>query len=251
MSAPRAASPNIRSNLESIVSQQPNRHRPLAFSDPFINAELVEDAQDFAVAGGVVINLSNEPLVVADSVPTVIPAWKSTILRKGVIAKARRAAVIDVRDRTNLGGLIFGEWDWFGNRFAKFPRNAPLYISKYDVVGETTADPYVFTNNRSEVANVDRYSVRLNLWWAPAETDCFIHNEHPFLEIHTQIYGTGRIEMFHERNPAAVFRQISMTPGNTHDPFCRVTAQRQWEYPWHRYYSETDAIWLAIELHPI
>lgn len=243
-------SSNIHPSAESIVSQQPNRHRPLAFSDQFINAQLVEDAQEFAVAGGVVINLSNEPLVVADSVPTVVPAWKSTILRQGVIARARRAAVIDVRDKMNLGGLVFGDWDWFGNRFAKFPRTTPLYISKYDVVGEITADPYVFSNNPSEVGQVDRYSVRLNLWWAPAETDCYIHNEHPFLEIHTQIYGTGRIEMFHERNPATVFRQISLAPGYTHDPFCLVTAQRKWVYPWHRYYSESDALWLAIELHP-
>jgi hypothetical protein len=232
------------------VGQQTNRERALAFSDQFIKAQLVEDARDFHVDSGVVINLSNEPLLVADSVPTVVPAWKSTVLKNGVIGKAERAAVVDVRDRTNIGGIVFGEWDWFGNRFAKFPRTTPLYISKYDVVGEVTADPYVFSNNRGEIRNLDRYSVRLNLWWSPAETDCYIHNEHAFLEIHTQIYGTGRIQMFRERNENTLFREITMAPGYTHDPFVKVTDQRQWVYPWHRYYSDTDAVWLAIELHP-
>lgn len=233
------------------MNQKLNMARPLAFSDQFVQAQMVENAVDFAVDSGVVINLSHEPLIVADTVPSVVPAWKSTILRNGVIAKAERAVIIDVRNNTNIGGIVFGDWDWFGNRFAKFPRTTPLYISKYDTVGEVRADPFVFSNGRKDVRDADRYSMRLNLWWAPAETDCYIHNEHPFLEIHTQIFGTGRIQLFRERSDKSLYREITMAPGYTHDPFVNVTQQRAWEYPWHRYYSDSDAIWLAIELHPI
>jgi hypothetical protein len=228
-----------------------NQERPLAFADQFIQARIVENAEDFRVNGGVVVNLSNDFLVVADSVPTIVPPWKSTILRDSMIGKAERAAIIDVHSKTNIGGLVFGEWEWFGNRLAKFPRTTPLYISKYDTVGEVAADPFVLSNGRRDVRTLDRYSIRLNLWWAPAETDCFIHNEHPFLEIHTQIFGEGRIQMFRERNDATLFREITMAPGYTHDPFVNVTGQREWSYPWHRYYSDSDAIWLAIEFHPL
>ena len=41
-----------------------------------------------------------------------------------------------------------------------------------------------------------------------------------------------------------------MPTGFSHDPFCRVTGPNQWTYPWHRYYADTDSIWLAVELHP-
>jgi hypothetical protein len=226
-----------------------NIARPMAFSDNWVQAQLVENVENFRTTG-VVVNLSHEPLVVAETVPTVVPAWKSTILRDGVVAKAERMAVFDVPAKTNLGGLTFGEWDWFGNRFAKFPRTTPLYISRYDVVGEVIADPFVFSNGRKEIIKVDRYDLRLNLWWSPAETDCYIHNEHPFLEIHTQIYGNGRMQMFRERDDATLYREIIMAPGYTHDPIVQVTRQREWYYPWHRYYSDSDAVWLAIELHP-
>jgi len=228
-----------------------NRKRDLAIADHFIQARVVENAKDFGVRSGVVINLSNDPLVVADSIPTIVPPWKSTVLRDGTIGQAERAAIIDVPCKTNIGGLVFGGWEWFGNRLAKFPRTTPLYISKYDTVGIAVVDPFVFSNNRSDVRTLGEFSVRVNLWWAPAETDCFIHNEHPFLEIHTQIFGSGRIQMFRERDETTLFREIAMAPGYTHDPFVHVVGQREWAYPWHRYYSDTDAIWLAIEFHPL
>jgi GH35 family endo-1,4-beta-xylanase len=40
-------------------------------------------------------------------------------------------------------------------------------------------------------------------------------------------------------------------PGYTPDPFVRLAPSGTPEYPWHRYFSDSDAIWLAIELHPI
>ena len=226
-----------------------NRIRPLAFSDQFVSAHLVEDAVEHR-ATGVVVNLSNRPMVIGGEVPGVIPPWKSTILHDGVIASTERAAIIHVPNRTNLGGVVFGDWDWFGNRFDKLPRTTPLYISPYDIVGEVVVNPFKFANTRSDVDVTDTYDIRLNLWWAPPETDCFLHNEHSFLEIHTQIYGRGRIQIFHERNESTLYREITTAPGDTHDPIVRVTGKREWSYPWHRGWTDTDAIWMAIELHP-
>src|SRR5271154_126746 len=227
-----------------------NNVRPLAFSDPFIEATLVENARDFTVESGVTINLDHEPMQIGGRVPGVIPAWKSTTLRNGRIKAAKRVAVLRVRNETNLGGIVFGKWDWFGNRFAKFPRTAPLYISQYDEIGEIKEDPLVFTNQSSTPHALQSYRMRLNLWWSPTGTDCYMHNEHPFLEIHTQIYGSGRIQKFRERNEATLYEEITMAPGYTHDPFVRLAPSGTPEYPWHRYFSDSDAIWLAIELHP-
>ena len=228
---------------------QINRERPLAFSDDFVRARLIENVNNLSVSG-IVVNLSHDPLVIGGAVPTVVPAWKSAMLRDGMITSATRIAVFAIVSTTNIGGLVFGTWEWFGNRFAKLPRTTPLYTSCYDVVGEVLADPFLFSNTLVQAGEVERYALRLNLWWSPGGTDCYIHNEHPFLEIHTQIYGTGRIQCFHERDEMTLYREITMAPGYTHDPFVQVTGQKDWQYPWHRYYSDTDAIWLAIELHP-
>jgi len=91
--------------------------------------------------------------------------------------------------------------------------------------------------------------LRLNLWFCPGKTDCVIHTGHPFLEVHTQIYGTGRMQKFRKRDAATLYEDVVMSPGVTHDPFMKVASSTEWVYPWHRYYADTDCIWLAIELH--
>jgi len=228
-----------------------NRTRLLAFSDRFVSAELVEEVAHLR-AEGVVINLSNDPMVVDGHVQGTVPAWKSTILRGATIIRATRVAIIRVREETNLGAIALGNdnWQWFGKQMAEFPRDTPLYISRHDIVGEVSLNPYKFANTRDDVNFVDRYDIRLNLWWAPGKTDAVLHNQHPFLEIHTQIHGLGRIQIFRERDEATLYREITTAPGDTHDPIVCVVADRQFAYPWHRGWTDTDAIWLAIELHP-
>ena len=39
-----------------------------------------------------------------------------------------------------------------------------------------------------------------------------------------------------------------MLPGYTHDPFFVLSNKGGFSYPWHRYYAETDCIWMAIEM---
>jgi hypothetical protein len=228
----------------------PNHRRPLAFADDFIQAELVEDVRDFAVADAVVVNLSPRPMITGSDHPAVVPAWKSTWLKGGTVRSAERIALIKVVKATNLGGCGFRGWDWLGNRIKSFPRDTPLYISPFDHVGEIVTDPFVFTNERATPQAEQVFDMRLNLWWSPGDTDCFIHNEHPFLEVHTQIHGQGRMQKFHQRDEATMYEDIPMLIGYSHDPFCRVTGPNHWTYPWHRYYADTDSVWLAIELHP-
>ena len=227
-----------------------NKTRPLAFADDFIHAELVENPRDYKVEDAVVVNLSPKPLVTGDEHPAIVPAWKSTWLKGGNIREGERVAIIKVKRRTNLGGCVFRGWEWLGNRIKSFPRDAPLYISPFDSIGTVRADPHVFTNERGTATQEQDFHLRLNLWWSPGDTDCFIHNEHPFLEVHTQIHGLGRMQKFRERDEKTIYEDVPMGVGFSHDPFCRVKGKNQWTYPWHRYYADTDAVWLAIELHP-
>lgn len=225
------------------------KRRPIAFSGKFVTAELIENARDIQV-DGVVTNLSNEKMLIGGDVPGVIPPWKSTILRGGTIARAERASVVNVPSDTNLGGLPFDGWDWFGNRMAEFPRHTPLYISPKDTVGSVEVNPWLFANHPEPHNEVARYDIQLNLWWSPPNTDAGIHNTHDFLEIHTQIYGKGRIQIFTDQTGSKLYRELSTAPGDTHDPILQVKGLHEYHYPWHRGWTDESCIWMAIELHP-
>ncbi|MEO6299725.1 MAG: hypothetical protein ABIV25_06055 [Paracoccaceae bacterium] len=227
-----------------------NQCRDLSFTDPHIFAQLIENPRDFVVEDAVVVNLGTTSMITGDDHPAIVMPWKSTWLKGGTIKSAERVALVKVTEPTNLGGVILRGWDWLGNRIKSFPRDTPLYISSQDHVGTVTTDPLVFTNERSTHDAPQEFDLKLNLWWSPGNTDCFIHNEHPFLETHTQIYGHGRMQKFKERDQATLYEDVMMPVGYSHDPFCRVTGPNQWTYPWHRYYADSDSIWLAIELHP-
>ncbi|MCT2578796.1 MULTISPECIES: hypothetical protein [unclassified Mesorhizobium] len=228
----------------------PNQTRDLSFADDFIFAKLVEDVHDYPVEDAVVVNVSPSAMITGDEHPAIVPAWKSTWLKGGQIKSAERAALLKVRKATNLGGCIFRGWDWLGNRIKSFPRDTPLFISPQDEIGTVSTDPLVFTNERAAPGTPQTFTLKLNLWWSPGDTDCFIHNEHRFLETHTQIHGSGRMQKFRLRDETTIYEDVVMPVGYSHDPFCRVSGKNEWAYPWHRYYADTDSVWLAIELHP-
>lgn len=117
------------------------------------------------------------PLITGTDHPAIIPAWKSTWLRGGTIRSGGRAAIIKVVQPTNLGGCMFRGWDWLGNRIKSFPRDTPLFISAQDSIGTVVTDPRVFTNERKLPEEPQEFELKLNLWWSPGDTDCFIHND--------------------------------------------------------------------------
>jgi hypothetical protein len=236
---------------ESPMSE-PNQRRSLSFSNDWIESSLVYEVREMPVDDAIVVNLSITPLqyrVGADH-GTILP-WKSTMLRHCRIEKAETAALLHVRQRTNIGGVALG-WDWYGKRNPQFPRGTPLYISSQDEVGDVQLDPVsAFTQHASESTSPRRYRLKLNLWFTPEETDCGIHTGHQFLEVHTQILGTGHMQKFRENKADTLYEDVLMPPGFTHDPFFTVRNDRSFSYPWHRYYADTDCIWMAVELHPV
>ena len=121
-----------------------------------LRAHLVENVPDYH-AHGMVTNLSDEPMIVDGDVIGVVPPWRSTILRGGRIVRAERVSSSTFLNSTNLGGVVFDGWDWFGNRMAEFPRTTPLYISRHDIVGEVTLNPWRFSNHPEPLDETERY----------------------------------------------------------------------------------------------
>lgn len=228
------------------------QRRYLAFSNDWIESLVVSGAHKLTVDDAIIVNLS--PRVLRYSVANdrgVIRPWKSAMLRECTVEDADTVTSLRVRRRMNIGGVALG-WQWYGERNSQFPRETPLFISPQDEIADVEIDPeLVFSLESSGSASPRRYRIKLNLWYTPEETDCGIHNEHGFLETHTQIVGTGHMQKFRENDADTLYEDVLMPPGFTHDAFFVLRNDGSFAYPWHRYYAETDCIWMAIELHPV
>jgi hypothetical protein len=228
-----------------------NQHRSLSFSNDWIESILVNTAHEMPVEDAIVVNLSATALRYRSGSDhgTILP-WKSALLRQCTVESGEVAALLHVRQRINLGGVALG-WDWYGKSNPQFSRTTPLYISTQDDIGDVQLDPVLaFTHESSVSPSPRRYRLKLNLWYTPEQTDCGIHTGHKFLEVHTQVLGTGHMQKFRENNVETLYEDVTMPPGYTHDPFFAVENDRSFSYPWHRYYADTDCIWIAVELHP-
>jgi hypothetical protein len=229
-----------------------NEARKLSFSNSWVVSTLIESAQDFSIDDAIVVNLSTTPASYqAGGFCGIIQPFQSKQLRRCTIIAAERLAVFTLRTTENLGGLALA-WDWFGDRYSSFNRETPLYVSTQEEVAELHFNPAeLFSfDGSSECAGVQRYQLKLNLWYAPALTDCSIHCEHSFLEVHTQIVGIGHMQKFRTGDPATIFEDLVVPPGVTHETFFQFTPERGFHYPMHRYFSQTECVWMAIEFHP-
>jgi hypothetical protein len=226
--------------------------RSLSFANDWIDSVLVTGAHKLPVQDAIVVNLSTTALrYTAGEDNGVILPWKSSMLRDCTLEEAETAALLHVRKSTNLGGVAL-RWDWYGRRNTGFSRETPLYISSQDDVGDVELDPLAaFTSAKTGPSQPRRYRLKLNLWFTPEETDCGIHTGHQFLEVHTQVLGRGRMQKFRENRSDTLYEDVLMAAGFTHEPFFKMSADRSFSYPWHRYYADTDCVWMAIELHPL
>ena len=102
----------------------------------------------------------------------------------------------------SAGSCSDSGWNQLGE-IANFPKNVPLWKSPQHELGTVAFDPYLVTGLSDHVEtprNISEYRVKVNLWFSPAKTNCAIHNSHTtpeILEVHTQIYGIGRMQKFH------------------------------------------------------
>jgi len=241
-----------------------NAIKQLNFSGAHIEAQLVESVKDYPIQDRtIVINPNIENVYVAEPPRKPIPPFSSTILKDTHIEQATSLILLRVKDETNIGNIILEPgWELYGDIVKKtagknkgqgqpFPLNTPLWRSPQDDAGFITFDPSYVLDMSGSPRIQERFQIKVNLWFAPNHTNCFIHNQHSFIEVHTQVYGQGRMQKFKAQDYQTLYEDQLMSPGYTTPvPFCRVGPDGSFVYPWHQYYSDSDCIWLAIEYHP-
>lgn len=205
--------------------------KTLQFSEPFVTAEHISYTNDFKIdRRSIVVNIDLDPVEIEE---IDLPSMKSIVCSNVTIEKVKNIIVITVANDDLLG------------KNPEIDREI-IKTSWQHIYDLTNSEDFKNVNLwRSEKSRIGR--TMLNMWYAPAGTHCGIHNEHDFLEVHTQIYGIGRMQKFNSNNFRTLFQEVYMSPGLTHEPFY----DNRGKYPWHQYYADTDCIWLAIEQHPV
>lgn len=234
-----------------------NLKEPINFSSKYLKAFWLKNANDYYIKNRtIVVNLGEQKAYIGALPEKYLLPRASTILKEVSLKSGDSLLLIEIYGPTNIGGIILdAEWYQLGE-IIDFPKDIPLWKSPQYEVGTVKFDPCFVTGltDQHQPNNVKKYQVKVNLWFSPANTNAAIHNKHgvpEFLEVHTQIYGTGRMQKFHAKDFNTLYEDVLMSPGDTHIPFACVDEQGRFFYPWHQYYADTDCIWMANEFHPI
>lgn len=200
--------------------------RTLGFSEPFVKVEYAQNVADLRIDGQTtVLNLGDATIGVGST--SLKPLHSSIYSSIGIPSAATLLLIttdagVSVTEPFPHAEHIFKHWTHVYDLLVlPHMKETQLWRSPQERVGD----------------------VAFNLWYAPAGTDCGIHNRHSFRELHTQLFGIGRMQKFHEDNQDTLYQDVFMAPGYTHEPFYN----EECVYPWHRYYSDTDCLWLAVE----
>lgn len=259
-------------------------HEPmqqLRFADEHIDARWAQDVRGLRIPKGesaIIVNIGTKPVLLngprggAGPKQSWVQPWRSLVIEDTTIISAEALVILRVANKRDLAGFLSQVWcqllkereqdrkTWepFEDRwhhtselFPGYPTTTPLWRSPQDSLNIVRIDPVAFATQGASTGTARNFQVKVNLWYATEETDCRIHNQHTFLEIHTQVYGIGRMQKFHTDQEVTQYEDVTLPPGNSHDPFMEIAADGTFIYPWHRYFADTDCIWMAIELHPI
>jgi hypothetical protein len=234
-----------------------NAERSLNFTGRYVEATLVENVKDYQVAGRtVVVNPGVSAVALGETPRKFIPAFSSTILSDVVVEQADLLVLLRTDDSADISGIVEEPgWNLLGELLgeAVFPTGTPLWKSPQDDAGDIALVPSAVLGEPGTGAGsgTERmFGIRLNLWFAPSGTDCAIHNQHGFIEVHSQVHGLGRMQKFREQDHGTLYQDVLMSPGyTTPDPFCGIGPHGTFVYPWHQYHADSDCVWLAVEYH--
>jgi hypothetical protein len=231
-----------------------NRVSALNFTGPLVEAAFVHNVRDYRIEGrAIVVNPGLSAAAMGRSPRRWIPPLSSTILRDTQIERARSLIVLRASEDGEIAAITAQPgWQPLSTLLADgaFPAGTPLWKSPQDEVGSVVFAPDVVLR-QAEAGPERLFRIKVNLWFAPAGTDCLIHNLHDFMEVHTQVSGRGRMQKFVEKDYRTLYEDLLMSPGyTTPEPFCTARSDGSFAYPWHQYHADTDCVWLAIEYHP-
>lgn len=203
-----------------------NTKTTLDFSKPYLTAEMIKNVSEYKInSRTIIINSGDKDILIEGK---SLSPWKSGMYQNITISEADSIICISVNEENPIE--------------TRYPF-ADNIISDWKHVYDIFPLPHLKETNLWRSDKHKLGSVELNMWFASAGTHCGIHNEHNFREVHTQIYGIGRMKKFHENKYDSLYQDVYMSPGFTHEVFY----DEKGLYPWHQYFADTDCIWLAIE----
>jgi hypothetical protein len=158
--------------------------------------------------------------------------------------------VLSVFDIKNLD-IIFDEINVDNNFWEYCRKNWSQLRKLWDVEWFEKVDLYRWNQIDLDI-NLEKY--KLNLWFCWPKVDCLFHNEHDFIEIHTNISGRG----FMQKSLTAkndwtdeLVETVWLMPWSSHRKFnIEWEFEENWnpKYPFHRWLGwKTWNIWLVIE----
>ena len=204
----------------------------LDFAEPIFEMDYVEGEERYWVEEpSIVINLAHKTSGVIFLNGTKILPLRSTIATGVFVENIEKALVVkdylryDVTN-SEIGSQVMGIWkslyEWSGREVQKgipYHKTEKIWLSDDIAVTVCFAAPM-----------------------APSGP----HKEHAFAldEVHAQIQGLGKVQMFKESDTDTFYQEYILAPGNTHD----VIYNDEGEYPWHQYHSVTAAVYIPIEI---
>lgn len=232
-----------------------NNGRELCFSGSVVKAHLLFEPKDYYLANeAFVVNPGSDYAAIREDLGHGIPPLSSTRLCNVHLSSHYPLILLQMPEQQDILRIRSQPgWRRFKFSVENLLPSPELWCSSQDnaytllISTDDDLPPHI----RSAFGPAARFELKLNLWFAPAGTHCVIHKQHEFMEIHTQIAGTGYMQKFHNDTYRSLYEAIGMMPGfSTSQPFCVANGESDFSYPWHQYYAETDCIWMAIEYHP-
>jgi hypothetical protein len=232
-----------------MLSPKNDLENPIEFDTASLRASVLHNPVEQKLAGrAIVVNLGSADAQIHGEPSTALPPLQSCIIIDAEIS-GQILAVIQVLDEMSLISDARAGWqDFYASRGAA-AGHPELLRSPQRTVATVEMDRSAALHQPDLTCDKALFDVRLNLWFSPAGTACGIHNEHDFIEVHTQLVGVGRMQKFRTKHYLTNYEDHLMCVGNTNPAtFCRDRGG-EFSYPWHQYFADTDCIWMAIEYH--
>lgn len=225
------------------------------FSHPALPSKLLPAGKEHYINGhGLLVNFHSEILKLNNNYNTEILAFSSIIRCNEHIQPALNCLIFELPENP-IDGIDIA-WDeqktYPGVRYENaVSQNVEFYRSHQDEIAILSFPPHQLSIGSDTLYDSQSFKLQANLWFADSGTHCGIHNEHSFIEIHTQILGIGRMQTFQSEDKNSLCEDLIMAPGiTTSKAFCYIN-NYQYIYPYHQYYADTPCVWLALEYHPI
>jgi hypothetical protein len=145
----------------------------LAFDSLLAPSRLLRDSDHHPIKErAVIVNLATSDALTGQAQLAPLPPLSSTILLNGTVTGELLIAVglPNVEDQEQTARDL-GWFDFYG------PGNSVLLKSPQETVGVIDLDRRAVLHQTSAAPAPRSFTVKANLWFSPAGTDCGIHNE--------------------------------------------------------------------------